>query len=181
MLTTTHGYATWLITKGRRRAPLAVVGSAVPDMPALALAMLALKRRADTSVVDAIYLDERVRWLHLTTHSVFGPLALGAVSRRGSGARALAIGWAGHLAVDLVTHNSDAWPFLWPLTRRAWRSPVSYWDPQHHARGLRAGELATIAGAGVLARDRTGRAAALGAFAAAAIAGGFASSLRRAA
>lgn len=179
MLTTTHGYATWLLTRGRRRAPFAVVGSTVPDLPALALAMLALKRRADTSVVDAIYLDERFRWLHLTTHSVFGPLALAAASRRGSRARALAIGWAGHLAVDLVTHHSDAWPFLWPLTQRAWPSPVSYWEPEHHARGLRSGELATIVGAGLLGRSRTSRAAAFGAFAVAAIAGGFGTSLRR--
>src|SRR5581483_3751864 len=44
---------------------------------------------------------------------VLGAVALFA--RRSPRLRALALGWAGHLAVDYLSHSTDAWPPLWPL------------------------------------------------------------------
>ena len=46
---------------------------------------------------------------------------------------AFIFGWAGHNLIDLATHSSDARPHLWPLSRRRWRSPISYSERGSHA------------------------------------------------
>jgi hypothetical protein len=69
------------------------------------------------------------------------------VARRSPTLEAVAAGWAGHLAIDYATHHSDAWPPLWPLRSRGWASPVSYRDPEHHARGWSAAETLAVAAA----------------------------------
>lgn len=165
VLTTTHGYATWLLSgraPGRRAAM--VLGGVLPDLPAWAMAAATTRRGRSGSVVARVYSDGRARWLHQAVHSAFGPLLLWAGSPSGGQGRALARGWAGHLAVDLVTHHSDAWPMLWPVTDRRWASPVSYWENDRHARGLRVAELAAIACTAGMAGTRSTRLIALPAF-----------------
>ncbi len=49
---------------------------------------------------------------------------------------AFLIGWAGHVLADALTHAEDARPILWPVSKRRFRSPVSYWDRSHHARAF---------------------------------------------
>ncbi|MEM7565947.1 MAG: hypothetical protein AAF321_01825 [Pseudomonadota bacterium] len=39
-----------------------------------------------------------------------------------------------HLALDAPVHVDDAHRHLWPLGDWRFRSPVSYWDPDHHGR-----------------------------------------------
>jgi len=43
-------------------------------------------------------------------------------------------GWAGHVLADALTHAEDARPILWPLSKRRFASPISYWDCSYHAR-----------------------------------------------
>ena len=46
---------------------------------------------------------------------------------------ALLLGWLGHVLADALTHAEDARPVLWPLSRRCFGGPVSYWDRSRHA------------------------------------------------
>lgn len=62
------------------------------------------------------------------------------------GVLAFALGWAGHNVVDLATHASDARPHMWPLSRRRWHSPVSYWDRRSHAIPVLVAEHALVLG-----------------------------------
>lgn len=130
VLTSSHVYWTWRLTP--RAAAVAVVGAVLPDLPALAVgAVLVGRGRRGRELFRTIYHRPPWREVHLAAHSAFGPLALAA--RGGRRARLLAAGWGGHLAIDLVSHHDDAWPHLWPLSRRRWRSPVSYWQSSRHA------------------------------------------------
>jgi hypothetical protein len=179
VLTTTHGYATWLVSRrahGHRAAM--VLGGILPDLPAWGIAMLTTRPGRSGNVVARVYSDRRVRWLHEGVHSVFAPLLVWAGSPPGGRGRALARGWAGHLAVDLLTHHSDAWPMLWPVTDRRWASPVSYWENDRHARGLRVAELGAIACTAAMSGPRSGRLAALPAFLVAASGAAVASRVR---
>lgn len=36
-----------------------------------------------------------------------------------------------HSVIDFLSHRDDAHMHLWPLTQWRFRSPVSYWDPNH--------------------------------------------------
>lgn len=53
-------------------------------------------------------------------------------------------GWAGHVLVDALTHAEDARPILWPLSRRRFVGPISYWDRARHARAFTLAEHATL-------------------------------------
>ena len=124
----------------------AVVGALVPDLPATAGALSLLARgpgrfsrarfRADVCA------KRRFGGPNAALHSVLpvgAALALYAASgQRGRdpnrGLLGLLLGWAGHALSDALTHADDARPPLWPLSERRWRSPISYWDPAHHAR-----------------------------------------------
>ncbi|MDA4847329.1 hypothetical protein [Hoeflea poritis] len=48
-----------------------------------------------------------------------------------------------HLAADLPVHVDDAHAHLWPLSDWRFRSPVSYWNPNHN------GDIFTIVEAGI--------------------------------
>ena len=45
-----------------------------------------------------------------------------------------------HLAGDFPVHVYDAHPHFWPLTDWRFRSPVSYWDNDYHARWVAIAE-----------------------------------------
>lgn len=171
MLTTSHLF--WS-AHARRRPPRGwLVGSVAPDLPAIArVAALALGGRAPRQAFAATYRRSPWREVQLAAHSALAPALLAALGP--PAARGLAGGWAGHLAVDALTHHDDAWPPLWPLSRRRWRAPVSYWQVERHARGLLGAELAALALAARRTRHRR-----LAALAAAVTAGSLARSLRR--
>src|SRR5256885_820286 len=114
----------------RPRAVWAVLGSVAPDLLGTAIGLaLAARRTARADLLDAIWHDRRWRPLHLAAHSALTPLAIALAGRRSPPARALAAGWAGHLALDAATHSSDPWPLVWPPRAPGWPSPVSYWGP----------------------------------------------------
>lgn len=53
-----------------------------------------------------------------------------------------------HLALDFPVHVDDAHPHFWPITEWRFRSPVSYWNNNHHAQWVSVVEL--IAALGLL-------------------------------
>src|SRR5581483_1187176 len=90
-------------------------------------------------------------------------------ARRSPRLRALALGWAGHLAVDYLSHSTDAWPPLWPLSGRGYPSPVSYWERERHAALWSRVETAALALATLRGPRGAGRLAGLAVAAAAAV------------
>lgn len=63
-----------------------------------------------------------------------------------------------HLAFDLPVHAEDAHRHFWPLTDWRFRSPLSYWNPDHFGRWVGAAEaLGGLGLAAVLWRRHRGR------------------------
>lgn len=46
-----------------------------------------------------------------------------------------------HVATDFPVHVDDARPNFWPFSTWVFRSPVSYWDPDHHGIAASVVEL----------------------------------------
>lgn len=143
MLTTTHASWTALVAADASWRRWAIAGSVAPDAPAIGrAAWLLVRDRSGGRSFDRVYGQPPWRQVHRAVHAVWGPLALALLARDPRG-RALAAGWAGHLAVDLATHHRDAWPPLWPLTERRLRSPLSYWQRDRHATLVMSADLVT--------------------------------------
>jgi hypothetical protein len=123
-----------------------VLGSVLPDLTAWVVAgAQALSGTPRDQVLDRTYHRSPFREVHLAVHAGWIPVALAAGSRRGSRRRALAGGWLGHLAIDFLTHRTDAWPPAWPLSSWRWPAPVSHWQQEHHSRLFGAADLAGLA------------------------------------
>lgn len=146
MLTVSHGHWTRWLLRGRPRTTWAVLGGIAPDMAGVAWWLAARARGLrGREAYDVVYHHPVRRTLHVVAHSALAPLALAVAGRRSARARRFAVGWAGHLAADLATHHDDAWPHFWPLSGWRVRSPVSYWQPAHHAALWSRVEVAAIA------------------------------------
>jgi len=146
MVTSSHAYWTWRASRSRPGAGWAVLGGIAPDLPALAaVVVLTATGTARGELLGAVYHRPGLDRLHLAVHAAWIPLALLALGRRRPSLRRVGGGWLGHLGADYLLHHDDAWPPAWPLSRRRWRSPVSYWQPDHHAHAWSATELAVIA------------------------------------
>lgn len=138
MLTSSH--AAW--TAWATRSPWAVLGGITPDLPAIYLGVCdGTWRRPRAEMIDHVYGKSPWREIHLTLHSVWPAAGLRVVAPSGAPLSAFTNGWLGHLAVDYLTHHSDAWAPLWPVAKTRWSSPLSYWDPRHHAIALAAADV----------------------------------------
>jgi membrane-bound metal-dependent hydrolase YbcI (DUF457 family) len=42
------------------------------------------------------------------------------------------LGWGSHVVLDMLTHRSDGYPILWPLSDYRFPTPISYWEPAYH-------------------------------------------------
>jgi phospholipid N-methyltransferase len=160
MNTYSHVLGTWAAARrvDPNHAPsawMAAAGAALPDVPYLARALSFLVReRRNLSFRDVLeHLDYfgAPRWPpDLLLHSLLPIAPAAALARVMPAGRAradlmwLASGWAAHNAVDLLTHATDARPHLWPVSRRRWRSPISYWDRKSHALPMIAAEHACV-------------------------------------
>lgn len=85
--------------------------------------------------------------LTLVLHS-FVPAGLalvGVVLAGWTAAAALLAGVLSHALVDMLTHVSDAYPVLWPLSDVRFRAPVSYYEPGYHGREFFLVEHAALA------------------------------------
>jgi hypothetical protein len=147
MLISSHVYWTWRATRGRPGARWAVLGAAAPDLPAVGAGAFLLGRGVPRAeLLAAVYHRRGRAALHMGAHSLLAPAALApALGRRCAPVRRLAAGWLAHVLVDYATHARDAWPPLWPLSRRRFASPVSYWEPERHARAFSVCETAALA------------------------------------
>lgn len=101
-------------------------------------------------IVRSIRRQPRRREVHRAAHSVAAPLALMVLGPT----RPLGIGCASHVAVDLITHHSDAWPHLWPFDRRVWRSPLSYWERERGGLAFRWAEVGLLVAGALTERHR---------------------------
>jgi len=141
MLTTSHLFWSALARPAATNWWLA--GAVGPDLPAIARAVaLRLAGCPPEAVLARTYHRSPWREVQLAAHSVWPPLLTFALGRRGPGQ--LSTAWLAHLAGDLLTHHDDAWPLAWPLSRRRWRSPVSYWQRDHHACWLLGADLVAV-------------------------------------
>jgi hypothetical protein len=130
-----------------KRAWIAALGGAMPDLPMLAI-VTALKIFAVPSpiIFGVLYWQEWWQITNAIAHNfwVWGALFLLAILWRERKAATLAsIDRASlmavfaasafiHVAIDFLCHREDAHMSLWPLTRWKFISPVSYYDPQYY-------------------------------------------------
>jgi len=54
--------------------------------------------------------------------------------RRSPTLAAFLAGWGLHVVIDMLTHRSDGYPILWPLSDYRFPTPVSYWEPAYYGR-----------------------------------------------
>ena len=151
MRTYSHALLTWAATRrlgstGPEAAVWGAVGATLPDLPALVgIIWLGAKKRSPFGRRE--FCEEACEkgpfgGPDAALHSALPVAALlalyvapGMRGRDGRGALlAFLLGWAGHVLADALTHAGDARPVLWPLSRRRFGGPISYWDRAHHAR-----------------------------------------------
>ena len=148
-----------------------------PAHMALGLAALGGRRRGDWAwLVAGAVLPDLLLFVAHFTQGELRALARDGVPVLNSvplWAAGLALGWATrtraltlvaaaallHVMTDLPLHADDARPHLWPLSDAVFRSPVSFWDHDHHGRlfGVLEGVLFAACLA-VIWRRQTGRA-----------------------
>lgn len=131
-----------------------VLGSLLPDAAIFVLfGWSKLAGIPERRVWDELYFSEPWRSWVAAQNSVFvyGALALVSVVvlwavrplfRVGLLALFVALAALAHLALDFPVHHDDAHRHLWPASDWVFRSPVSYWDPQHHGRTFMVVEAA---------------------------------------
>ncbi|WP_047863799.1 metal-dependent hydrolase [Rubrobacter aplysinae] len=170
MRTYTHAILSHVVA-GRfsdgRYAAWASAGAALPDLPALAgSAWLALRGRrfSRRSFYGEVCGSRRFALPDAALHSApalaVPALALAAYGLRGRPSPRgtwFLLGWAGHVASDVLTHGSDARPPLWPLSRWRFESPVSYRERNRHGVPFTAAEHAVLLALGYAALRRRGR------------------------
>jgi hypothetical protein len=170
MHVTSHAFWTSLLARrvGARHAGWAALGAALPDLPAAGLTVgLVVAGRTPRVAGDEVFAP-RFEPVHRAVHSALVPAALAIAARAASRGSAFALGWLGHLAVDLVSHHSDARPLAWPLSMAVWRSPVSHWEADHGAAAWNAVDAAALVVTAIRESRPGARLAAIGAAAVAA-------------
>ena len=155
--TYTHAILTYRAFRrlGAPAATAAAVGAVLPDLPAIAgAAWLAANRLGgfsrkdfETEVCGRGVFAGPDAALHSALPVTLAALAAPLCLRRGPTRTALLsflLGWAGHVAADILTHGSDARPPLWPVSSRRFESPVSYRERDRHALPFTIAEHAAV-------------------------------------
>jgi hypothetical protein len=153
----------FLLGRGRfaRCAWPIAFGALVPDLSILAFYLYQRfwKDLSERAIWSQAYFLPHWQALFDAFHSL--PLialaALVAHQRRSNWLLAGSASMALHVAVDLPLHNEDAHGHFWPLTSWRFRSPLSYWDPNHYGRWIVALEVAATIAACVALWRRGGR------------------------
>jgi membrane-bound metal-dependent hydrolase YbcI (DUF457 family) len=128
----------------RKKLFLAALGATIPDAPAALGAAWLRTRRKTFSRRDfeaEVCGRRRFRGPDAALHSAL-VAAIALLAERGvrGESSAFTLGWAGHVLTDLLTHGSDARPFLWPVSERRFESPVSYREKERCGRTFTAVE-----------------------------------------
>ena len=168
--TYSHALLTWaaarrLVPSGPNVAAWGALGAALPDLPAIAGALWlgARQRRRPTrrelceEACEKGPFGEPDAALHSAPPAVLllAFCLTSGTSKRRPEPPAFFLGWLGHVLADALTHAQDARPILWPLSRRRFRGPVSYWDRAHHALPFALAEHGALlfVAAWILSRD----------------------------
>lgn len=132
MNTTSHGVTNWFVMRNRSHAGLAAIAGLMPDVPyVLGLFWGLAKYGFEIRAVGEIWSNPLLNFIaQRLLQSVVLATAFGivALASRKLTLRAFAAGWALHVWIDHWLHARDAYPTLWPFTRRVFPSPISYWD-----------------------------------------------------
>ena len=156
MRTYSHALLTYRAFRrlGAPAATAASLGSIFPDLPALAgAAWLAANRPRGFSrkVFESEVCGRSVfagpdAALHSALPVSAALCALLCGGRRATRTLlpAFLLGWAGHVAADVLTHGSDARPPLWPISIYRFESPVSYRERDRHALPFTVAEHAAV-------------------------------------
>ncbi len=120
----------------RRRNAAAIVGALLPDAFLYVVWLWSkVNGIAEARLWREIYWTDTVQLLSAISNSA--PLyavilMVGAALRRGW-VMILALSALLHIGFDLPFHHSDAHRHFWPLADWRFNSPLSYWEPGHHA------------------------------------------------
>jgi membrane-bound metal-dependent hydrolase YbcI (DUF457 family) len=161
MRTYTHVLLTLAVARrfGTRSSAWAAAGAILPDLPIGAGAIWLLVRQGfftREQFFRQACAKETFRVPDTALHSappVAAALALYGITGanrhlRSRSLTALLLGWAGHLASDLVTHGGDTRPLFWPFSGKRFASPVSYWEVERYGRLFALAEHAAAVAAG---------------------------------
>ena len=160
MRTYSHAILTYRAFRrlGAPTATAASLGAVLPDLPAIAGAAWLAANRLGTFSRKTFETEVCGRRVFAAPdaalHSAL-PVAMAAALaapvcltlRRGSPRTALLsflLGWAGHVAADVLTHGSDARPPLWPVSSYRFESPISYRERDRHALPFTIAEHAAV-------------------------------------
>lgn len=116
----------------------AYAGALLPDLSLYLLTGWALfvQRIPAATVFGTLYFSEPWQRVFAVDNSFLFWGAAFAIGRLRRSDVTVAFTGAGllHLVADFLLHHDDARRMFWPLTTWIFRSPVSYWDPQHYGR-----------------------------------------------
>ena len=142
---TIYAHAFWAWYPFRRRSWVGwfVLGAVVPDLPYVFLFAVAALRSgpsalADLELWDSLWRNPLIGGLH--SFVPWGAMLLATlVLRRIRGpakifgpAIALVLGWGFHVMLDMLTHRSDGYPIVWPVSDYRFPTPISYWEAEYH-------------------------------------------------
>lgn len=147
MTTTSHAFFTYAFMPTGSDVLLAVFGSVLPDIPFLIATPYCAWRKTGfcKGAIDAAKDVPGMGFLLKAGHSfVVWLLAALAVWCWAPSLLPFIWGWLGHNLADFVTHHGEAHAHFYPLTRWRFRSPVSYYEWEHHALAFILVEYAVI-------------------------------------
>jgi len=140
---TIYAHAFWAWYPFRRRpwvGPL-VAGAILPDLPYCVFFVAAALEHGPRAFTDlGVW---RSIWGHPVVVGLHSFLPWGAAMlllistrawRRAPALAAFLAGWGLHVVIDMLTHRSDGYPILWPLSDYRFPTPVSYWEPAYYGR-----------------------------------------------
>ena len=137
-----------------------LLGALVPDLPMVVFYAIerGLLGTPEHVVWDQAYFEEGWQ-LFIDAFNSLPLIGLGllvAWRRRCVALQLFFLSMGLHAATDLLVHHDDAHRHFLPLSTWRFRSPVSYWDPQHFGQVFAAAEALFVAGgcALLLRRDR---------------------------
>lgn len=134
-------------TPGRNRA--ALFGALLPDLSIYVLFFWAvwIAEIPQARLWGVVYWSEPWQTLSAVSNSIplFAALLALAWVRRWPVLAAFSVAALLHAALDLPVHAEDAHRHFWPLSDWRFVSPLSYWDPAHHADWVRPIETALAA------------------------------------
>ena len=122
---------------GRRAVnAAALAGGLLPDVSLYLLVGWALYVRGTPArvVFGEMYFSDRWQAIFAIDHSLplWSLALLSALVARSACGVAFAGSGLLHAVVDFLVHHDDARRQIWPLSDWVYRSPISYWDPQHY-------------------------------------------------